>query len=170
MLGCVLLVSGTSSHNLHSIFITQTSQVQRCPLPTPDHSTRAGRKKMAARGGGVAKVRPPIRRQMHASSHGGGVLLSPPPAGQRVEGGTGLLVWWRGMRSRPAGLLAPALPHRGRASGTRKKHCPPKRKLQQTGGSGPLGGDTGSRKVRSGVSRDAPPRPPRPAIAPWGPT
>lgn len=54
-----------------------------------------------------------------------------------VEGGGGVgWLSWRGMRSRPAGLLALARPRRGRTPGTRsrKKHCPPKRRLQQTGG------------------------------------
>lgn len=102
------MVSGTSSHNLHSIFITHTHNCHKfnCkPFPPPVVSSHTGRRKMAARGGGQrAKTRPPIRRQMHASSHGGGVRARPTPSGSKE--GQDWLVLWRGMRSRPAGLLA----------------------------------------------------------------
>lgn len=57
-------------------------------------------------------MRPPIRRQMHASSHGGGVLCSAGP--QQVKGGTGLV----GIVERDAISpgRAPGNPRRGRAS------------------------------------------------------
>lgn len=61
MLDWVLVVSGTSSHNLHSIFITHTQTVTSStvnPLLPHDVSSRAGRKKMAARGGIEGKDRP----------------------------------------------------------------------------------------------------------------
>lgn len=82
---------------------------------------KRGQKKRWPPGEGQrAKVRPPIGRQMHASSHvGGGVWCWPAPPRGAKEGWVWLVFSWRGMRSRPAGLLARANPRRGRASETR---------------------------------------------------
>lgn len=57
-------------------------------------------------------MRPPIRRQMHASSHGGGVLCSASP--QQVKGGTGLVGIVEKDAISPG--RAPGNPRRGLAS------------------------------------------------------
>lgn len=94
MLDCVLVVSGTSSHNLHSIFITHThklSQVQLYILSSPraSHLAQAGKKD-----GCQGRNRGPRCASNQAPdaciiSCGGGFLCSAGP--QQVKGGTGLV-------------------------------------------------------------------------------
>lgn len=121
-----LVVSLTSSHILHSIFITHTHNCHKfncSPSPPPVVSSHTGRRKMAARGGFQrAKTRPPIGCQMHASSQGG---RGPHSAGpQRIKGRRGLVGVVERVQSRPAGLQALANPQRGQAHQNTRQQCP----------------------------------------------
>ena len=146
MLGCVWLVSGTSSHHLHSIFITQTQTVTSWTEPSP-HAGPPREEKMAAGGGVAGHDAPSYQAPDACIIPWGRSLVGPAPCrskgwgGGGGGGGAGLVgtvdrdaIW----PSRAPGL---ALPRRGRASETRsrKKRCPPERTLQQAGGQGHCG-------------------------------
>lgn len=139
----VFLFSGTSSHKFTQHIHTHThklSQVQR--LNPPPHAGRRISRRAEKRwppGGGAEGRDAPSNQAPDAciipwrgrgrGEEGRSPCVQPAPAGQRCvgKGGEGAeqggwvglqdwLITWRGMRSRPAGLLALANPHRGRLS------------------------------------------------------